>query len=240
MLRKTLFATLLCSSPLLYASSDLDQLRDVSQEQFRGIAEDLGAAFSYKALAPAEALGVTGFDIGVEITATKLKSTQAWNEATGENIDYLPVPKVHVHKGLPFNIDVGAFLAMIPDTDMKLYGGELRYTFVSGNVAMPAFAIRGAHTRLAGVDELDYHSTSLEATISKGFLMFTPYAGVGKVWSVSTPHIDEPLIDLREESVTQTRLFAGVNMNFGITNFAIEADKTGDAASYGAKIGFRF
>lgn len=240
MLRKTLFATLLCTSPMLYAANDLDRLNEIGQEQFHGIAEDLGAAFSYKALAPAEPLGVTGFDIGVEFTATKLKSTQAWNEATGENIDYLPVPKVHVHKGLPFNIDVGAFFAMVPGTDMKLYGGELRYSFVSGNVAMPAVAIRGTHTRLAGVDELDFHSSSLEATISKGFLMFTPYAGVGKVWSVSTPHVDEFLSDLQEESISQTRLFAGVNMNFGITNFAIEADKTGDAASYGAKIGFRF
>ena len=239
MLRKTLFAAVLCTSPMLYAASDLDNLKNISQDQFRGIAEDLGAALSYKALAPAEPLGTTGFDIGVEVTATKLQSTQAWKDATGDSMDYLPVPKVHVHKGLPFNIDLGAFFAMVPGTDMKLYGGEVRYSYLSGNAAMPALAVRGTYTRLGGIDELDFHSTSLEATLSKGFLMFTPYAGVGQVWSVSTPHVEAPF-SLNEESISQTRFFAGVNVNLGITNFAIEADKTGDAASYGAKVGFRF
>lgn len=236
MLRKTLLATLLCSAPLVHAASDLDNLDLITQDQFHGIAQDLGAALSYKALAPAEPLGITGFDIGVEVTATRLKSTEAWKAASGESVDYLPVPKLHAHKGLPFDIDVGAFVAMIPGTDMKLYGGELRYSFVSGNVAMPAIAVRGTYTRLGGVDELDFHATSVEASISKGFLMFTPYAGVGQVWSVSTPHV----LNLSEESISQTRYFAGVNINLGITNFALEADKTGDNATYGAKIGLRF
>lgn len=236
MLRKTLFATLLCSSSLAFASADLDNLQATSQAQFRGIAEDLGSALSYKSLSPAEALGVTGFDIGIEVTATKLKSTQAWNQATGDSIDYLPVPKLHIHKGLPFNIDVGAFLAMIPSTDMKLFGGELRYTFVSGNTAVPAVAVRGTYTRLAGIDQLDFDSKSVEVTVSKGFVMFTPYAGMGKVWSVSTPHVGS----LTEESISQNRIFAGLNINMGITNIALEADKTGDAPTFGAKVGLRF
>jgi hypothetical protein len=29
-------------------------------------------------------------------------------------------------------------------------------------------------------------------------------------------------------------------MNFGLMNVALEGDKTGDASTYGAKLGFRF
>lgn len=236
MLRKSLLVALIGASPLVQAGVDFDDLGTVSQSQFRAIAEDMGAALSYKALAPAEPLGITGFDIGVEVTATKLQSTEAWEAASGDDLSYLPLPKLHVHKGLPFNIDVGAFIAAVPGSDIQLLGGELRYSFISGNVAVPAVAVRLAHTRLMGVDELDFDSTSVEATVSKGFAMLTPYAGVGRVWSTATPNVGS----LAEEDVNLTRVFAGLNFNLGLMNFALEADKTGDANTYGAKLGFRF
>lgn len=237
MLQKTLLLSLMIAAPCVYAASDLDNLGALSQSQFQGISKDLGAALSYKALAPAEPLGVTGFDIGVEVTATKLKSTDSWKTATGDDFDYLPVPKLHIHKGLPFDVDVGAFIAAIPGTDMKLYGGELRYAYVSGNTVVPAIAVRGAYSKLSGVDQLDFHATNLEVTISKGFAMLTPYAGVGSVWSTSTPN---GIAGLKEEKNTQTRLFAGCNLNFGLVNMDLEADKTGENVSYGAKVGLRF
>lgn len=236
MLRKSLLVVLISASPLVHAGADFDNLESLAQSQFRGIAEDLGAALSYKALAPAEPLGITGFDIGVEVTATKLQSTEAWESASGDNLSYLPLPKLHAHKGLPFNIDVGAFVAMVPGSDIQLVGGELRYSFVSGNVAVPAVAVRVAHTRLLGVDELDFKSTSIEATVSKGFAMLTPYGGIGRVMSTSTPNVGS----LQEEDVDLTRVFAGLNFNMGLANLAFEADKTGDAATFGAKLGFRF
>lgn len=236
MLRKTLLAAVLATAPLAQADSDFDNLGLLTQQDFRNLAEDLGAALSYKSLAPAEPLGVTGFDIGLEVTATKLEHSDVWERAGADDFDYLPVPKLHVHKGLPLGFDVGAFIAVLPDTDMKLYGGEVRYSFVSGNTVMPAFAVRGGYSRLGGVDELDFEATSLELTVSKGFVNITPYAGVGQVWSTSTPHRGA----LQEEDVDLTRVFAGANINLGLGNLAFEADKTGDNATYGAKFGFRF
>lgn len=236
MIRKTLLLSILLASPAVHAASNFDNLGLLSQSEFKDLASDLGAALSYKALAPAEPLGATGFDIGLEVTATQLEHSDIWQTATGEDLSVLPIPKLHLHKGLPFGIDVGGFFSMIPGTDMKLYGGELRYAYVSGNTVMPAVAIRGAFTKLTGVDQLDFHSTNLEVTVSKGFAMLTPYAGVGGVWSTSTPNAG----GLTEESNTATRVFAGLNLNFGLTNLDFEADKTGDNVSYGAKFGLRF
>jgi hypothetical protein len=43
-----------------------------------------------------------------------------------------------------------------------------------------------------------------------------------------------------DEDFNLAKVFAGVNLNFGLANLAFEADKTGKATSYSAKYGFRF
>ena len=231
---------LAASSVAAQAANNIDSLGSLAQSEFRLLSEDLGAALSYKALAPAEPLGITGFDVGVEVTATSLEHSNIFDKATtGSGLSTLPVAKLHVHKGLPFNIDVGGFISSVPSTNIKLMGAELRYAFIEGGVALPAVAVRGTYTRLSGVDELDLNTRSLELTASKGFAMLTPYAGVGKVWTTSTPNLPSPFT-LKEESFAQNKLFVGANLNFGLMNFALEGDKTGDATSYGLKLGFRW
>jgi len=69
--------------------------------------------------------------------------------------------------------------------------------------------------------------------------MFTPYAGIGKVWVTSTPK-NIPSSTPSKESLTLNKGFVGLNMNFVLVNIALEADKTGDDTSYGLKLGFRF
>jgi len=67
--------------------------------------------------------------------------------------------------------------------------------------------------------------------------MFTPYAGIGKVWVRSTP---DPSTLKTEEDFDVGKVFVGVNMNLAVVNIAVEGDKTGDATSYGVKFGWRF
>ena len=67
--------------------------------------------------------------------------------------------------------------------------------------------------------------------------IFTPYAGLGRVWTASTP-VNVPL--LKEEKFGQSKYFVGGNFNLGVINIAVEGDKTGDATSYGLKFGWRF
>ena len=221
------------------AAADITTLNALAQAQFKTLSEDLGSALSYKPVTPAEPLGITGFDVGLVVTATDVgRSTANLKAATNgqESISTLIVPKLHIAKGLPLNIDVAAFVSKVPTTNISLFGGELRYAILAGSVATPAVAIRGAMTKLTGVDQLSLDTKSLDISISKGFLMFTPYAGVGKVWVNSNPNAGS----LREESFTQNKVFIGGNMNLGLMNFALEGDKTGDAKSASLKIGFRF
>jgi len=219
-------------------AADLDTVGALDQTEFRLLSEDLGAALSYKGLVPAETLGTTGFDVSFAVTATKLENTSAMSRATG-NADIsgtFPVPSIRVYKGLPFGLSIGGMLAQSSATDIRLIGGELRWAFVPGNVALPAVALRGAMTRVTGIDQLDFDTQSVDLSISKGILMLTPYAGIGKVRVSSTP---KDIESLDPEKFTKTRLFVGVNVNLGI-NLAFEADRTGNATSYGIKAGIRF
>ncbi|HUV99598.1 MAG TPA: hypothetical protein VMV88_05515 [Gallionella sp.] len=232
------YLPLLCAlgcfaQPVWAANISLSNFK-AAQPAFRTFSEDLGAALSYKPITPPAPLGITGFDIGLEVTSTKMRNLDI---ATGSSTTNLVVPKLHIYKGLPLNFDVGAFYSAVPTTNIKFYGGELRYAILEGSAAMPAVGIRGALTKLTGVSQLALTTRSLDVSISKGFTIFTPYAGIGRVWVDSTP---DAATGLTQETFQQGKVFVGGNLNFGAANVALEYDKTGAAPSYSAKLGFRF
>lgn len=237
-----LFCVLACIAQPGFAAN-ISTLQNLGQAEFKILSEDLGSALSYKPVTPAEPLGVTGFDIGMVVTSTDVKrSSQIWSTATGggSTISTLPIPKLHIAKGLPFNLDIAAFYSKVPTTNISLFGAELRYAILEGGVASPAVAIRGAMTKLNGVPQLSLDTKSLDISISKGFAMFTPYAGLGQVWVNSKANVTGLGSVTLDESFTQGKVFAGGNLNFGLFNMALEADKTGSAKSYSLKLGFRF
>lgn len=224
------------------ADEDLDSINALNQSQFRLLAEDLGAALSYKPLTPAEPLGlglVLGLDMGAEVTATEIENTAVLDLATtaGDAPSTLIMPKLHVHKSLPFGFDVGALYSQVPDTNITLWGAELRYAIVDGSTVMPAIGLRASFTTLEGVDQLDLETRNLDISVSKGFAIFTPYIGIGTVWITATP---QNIPSLTEEDFKETKVFGGLNVNLAILNLALEADTTGEALSYGAKVGLRF
>jgi hypothetical protein len=221
-----------------HAATDINQLNQLIQQDFRALSEDLGSVASYKGVIPAKPLGILGFDLGVEVTGTKLAHQDSWQRATSGTVpDTVYVPKLHADKGLPLGFDIGAFYSSVPSINIKLWGAELRYAILEGGVTEPALAVRGTYSKITGVSDLDFHTTGLELLVSKGFAIFTPYAGAGRVWITSDP---VGLSNISKEEFAQGKYFVGGNVNFGLVNFALEADKTGAAASYSAKLGFRF
>jgi hypothetical protein len=154
----SLLCILGCIAQPVWAANNIN-LAPLAQSEFRIFSEDLGSALSYKAVTPPTPLGITGFDLGLEATSTKMRNL---DKATGSSLTNLVVPKLHVFKGLPLNIDIGAFYSSVPTTNIKLYGGELRYAILEGGVALPAVGIRGSFTKLSGVDQLAFSTKSVE------------------------------------------------------------------------------
>lgn len=215
-----------------------------AQTNFRALSEDFGAALSYKPASPAASLGITGFDISLEVSGTDMtKSAAAWFAVTGNTADTtLYVPKLYVAKGLPFGIDISAFYTAIPTTDIKVTGAALSYEILEGDVAIPAIALRASTSTLSGINQYSLSTKSVDISISKGFIGFSPYAGVGQVWvdSSTTATLTGTAIGLQAEKFTLAKMFVGVNFNLGLPNFALDVDKTGDAQTITAKLGLRW
>ena len=117
-----------------------------------------------------------------------------------------------------------------------MVGAELRYSLIDGGIVSPSLAVRASYSRMAGIDDLDLSNGALELTLSKGFVMFTPFAGVGIVQTRAEASGES---NLNSETVDQNKLYVGLTINLGVA-LTLEADQTGDYTSYSAKAGLRF
>ena len=213
------------------SAADISFGAGVSQDDFRKLIKDTGSALSFKNVAPASPLGLIGFDVGVEAVGLKIGGTPYWDAATnGKGSDWLVVPKLRARKGLPFGVDVGAMYSALPNSNVRLLGAELAYALLDGGVALPALGVRATYTKLLGVNDLDVQTTGIDATISKGFVIVTPYAGVGALYTTGKPkgHLQEPIVwtlnggkALESEKLWNARYYGGVKLSplplFGIT-----------------------
>ncbi len=183
------------------------------QSEFKDLTRELGSAIAYRNLAPAAPLGITGFDVAVQASAINIENnSDYWKRATGDNApSYIGYPSVRVRKGLPFGIDVGAMYTYVYDTDIQVYGAEISKAILEGGVASPALGVRATYTRLAGIDDISLQTAGFDATISKGFLILTPYAGAGMVWIDGK--YDGNMATLSSESMWQPRGFVGVKIS---------------------------
>jgi hypothetical protein len=224
-------------------AQDIDRIQNLAQREFRLLSEDLGGALSYRPQIPTAPLGITGFDIGIAITAAKIENEEIFERATSDDVpSWIPIPTIRAHKGLPLGFDIGLMYAQIPGSDIKYYGGELKYAFVPGNVALPAIGLRGSFTKVSGIDQIDFDTRSLDLSISKGFVVATPYAGIGRVWVKSDPKGTTGLggVTLSKEEFELNKFFLGLGFKFGLFNLNLEGDRTGDVSAFSAKVGLRF
>lgn len=215
----------------------VDGLQNLSQSEFRLLSEDAGAAFSYHPQTPTEPQGITGFDVGLSLTLSKLMNKDAWAKASSESApSYVAIPTLRANKGLPFGIDVGLMYAAVPGANISVLGGEARWAFIRGNAAAPAVGIRGTYTKVSGVDQLDLNTKGLDLSASKGFAVFTPYVGIGRTWVSSEPHV----AGLTKEEFSLNKFFFGTSFTLFMLNMNAELDRTGEAMAFSLKAGLRF
>ena len=163
-------------------------------------------------------------------------------------------------------IDVGLQAMQFPGYFSHM-GGELKINIAGGNILLPAVAVRGVFSNTGlTADDKDVASVmtyGAELAISKGFgigIKVTPYGGVGyHMYNVSSGLTHADLIEgtglsasqieqyanlsgslLEDVSGGQFKWFVGANLKVVALNFGYEMDKTGDAMTHTAKLGFVF
>lgn len=235
--RLSLVVLLLASG--LAQAAEIDSIDQLAQAEFRTLSRDIAAAVSFKPLNPSQATGVAGFALGFNVGATRIGNESVLVKASGgDDVPAaIPYAGVRLHKGLPFNFDVGISYHTLPGTGVRATGAEVRWAVLPGGIALPAIALRATAASLGGVDNLRVRTHGWDVSISKGFAFVTPYAGVGRVHGRSSaPGVST----LSPESFDLDKWFAGVDFSLGLTHLAVETDKTGDARSVGFRVGLHF
>lgn len=228
----TIAASLACTAQA--NAADLTSFNALSQTEFLTLSKDLASATSAKAIEPAAPLGISGFDISGSASLTNTQAGAAWNKVSGDSMNQLIQTKLSVSKGLPGGWDVGGFVSKVSSTNVSVTGVHVKYALLEGNAITPAIAVRGSHSRMGGVSGMALNNTGLDVLISKGFVGFTPYAGVGTVYTNATA------TGKSDESFSQAKSFVGVSWNILLVNLSAEYDRTGKNASLGIKAGVRF
>ena len=236
MLRRVLLACGLVALSTSAFANDHITVTGLTQPQFNDLSEDLGAVTSYKQLEGSTSEGITGFDLGISGGTTQVGHQAAWQAATGNSVSSVPFADVRVTKGLPLGFDIGGEYSTVPGSNISLYGAELRYAILDGGIAEPAIGLRAGYTHLTGVDKLSFHTTSLDVSVSKGFGPVTPYAGVGEVWSNSSP---DSSTGLTGSNSSNSEVFAGVTFNLGV-HLGLEWNHLAGNTTYTLKLGFGF
>ncbi|MBI3773482.1 MAG: hypothetical protein HY272_12380 [Gammaproteobacteria bacterium] len=232
---------LFCGWSVMAQGAGIDRVSALTQTQFKDLSLDLAAASSYKSVSAAAGLGVVGFDVGMAVTATKVEHSSAWTAAMSNSSDVptvLYVPKLYVRKGLPFGIDVGAHYFSVPSTNIESWGAEVSYEVIDGGVIKPSVGVGLTYSRLFIDKDLELATRGIEAKISKGFVFITPYAGIGRQWSESTPK--GAAAALKKETFSDNRYFVGLTLNPGVIQLAIEHDSVGGVTSNSLKLGMKF
>jgi hypothetical protein len=224
-----IIAALVCSLCLATRASavQIQFPSGFTQSDFKRLLREAGAAIAYTPLAPAEPLGITGIDAGIEATVVDINENKPYWKNAVEDADVPSVlifPKVHVQKGLPFGVDVGLSYAKVPASliDLALIGGEIKWAVIKGGMATPAVAVRGTYSQLLGVNELALKTYGADVSISKGVGFLTPYAGVGETWFSAREK--SSAVSLDPETVGLTRGFVGSKLSIFLVNFVGEVE----------------
>lgn len=220
-------------TPSVFAA-DLTNFSAINQAEFLALSKDLAATTSTKAIEPAAPLGLSGFDVSGAATMTKIQDTSAWSKVSGDSATHLIQTKVSVSKGLSGGWDVGGFMSKVNSTNVSVAGIHAKYALLEGNAITPAIGVRGSYSRMGGVSGMELNNTGFDLLVSKGFVGFTPYVGVGTVYSSAKA------TGKSDESLTQSKSFAGVSWNILLLNLSAEYDRTGKNSTVGLKAGLRF
>ncbi|HZA51884.1 MAG TPA: hypothetical protein VE549_14160, partial [Myxococcaceae bacterium] len=168
---------------------------------FQAFVRRLGAALTSVGLTPPETLGHSAFAVNAELSLVQLHQddqnifpTERLAFAEGSRQVVRPgveggllIPSVHVRKGLPFSLELGARAAWIEKSRMTAGTAELKWAINEGFGYLPDVSLRGSVTKLFGTRDFDLTAGGADLAVGKefaigGMITLTPYVGWNLVW----------------------------------------------------------
>ena len=238
------------SSNVRAADLSLTDLSSFGQETVDSMVQTLVVGGSHRAYRSATNLGPIGFDVGVDVTMisfpTAFTDALALGGASASTIpSSFPVPRLNIHKGLPWGLDIGGSYIALAGT--SVIGIDAQWRFLN-NAALPALSVRAGYTSFSS-EEFFVNSSSfkLDVIASKNLFLIDPYIGAGLEvgggeLNVSTTIADTlPATISASSSVFSPHIFVGVPLKLFILQFVGEFDYSLTAGStIGAKASIAF
>jgi len=149
---------------------------------FQAFARTFGAAISSVNLMPPETLGHAGFSVNGELSVVRLSSATPL-PTEGRAPGTLLLPSVHVRKGLPFSVELGARSTWVEKSNMVAFTGEVKVAVTEGFTYLPDVGVRLHATRLTGNRDFNLTTGGLDVGVGKqfpigGMVTLTPYGGL--------------------------------------------------------------
>lgn len=230
---------------------DGGNLKDPAVLRYRRLSNELAIALAPRALAPAETLGMSGFEFSLVSTHTPINyQADYWQGQPGTPVfegvsatHNVPktfwTPSLHLRKGLPLSSEISITGSYLAFSEMFMLGSDFKIALHESYIPwLPAVAVRAAVSRLFGASDLDIISGEWDLMASLpfglgGMAQVTPYIGYGRLYV----HINSQVIDETPFLVTDAADQKGGDSG-SLYNFpTIEWDKNAHARYF---FGVRF
>lgn len=187
-------------------------LNDPAVVRYQNLTSELVFALAPRPLAPAETLGISGFEFSVVSTTADINDqADYWQGQPGNPVfegvlsshgnrgvpKVFWVPTIHLRKGLPMSSEIGINAAYLAWSEMTMLGVDAKIALHESYFRwVPALSLRGSVGRLFGSSDLDIVSFEGDLLASLpfgigGMVQITPYLGYGLLWA----HVNSQVLD---------------------------------------------
>jgi hypothetical protein len=274
---------LLAAGPCLAGKYDLDlgrfwsrnfmspadlRPRDGARSDIEFIMADLAAALGPRFVGPAETTGSYGFSVAFDYAVTDIKEdSRGWRTAmTDPNLgaadlarqegadSVLQSYQIHVRKGLPYSMELGASVTRLVDSRLWGLGFEFKFAPIEGLKYLPDLALRSAFNTAINTGDYNLYVITQDVALSKrfglvGLWSMAPYVGYQFQPLLSTSNVITVFSNLtgQPEQVTFAGVWhfnqygvAGLRVTAAMVDLGFEYAMGKDNSVYSFRLGLDF
>ncbi len=164
------------------------------QAAFRDLSREYGMMFAPMVLAPAETMGINGFQLNLQIGIHTINADEDYwvrGVEDGDPGSVLTTMRFDVRKGLPYSFEIGMNGAYLLESELWSFGGALKWALNEAIDAFPVdIAVRGSVNRVVGSPTLELTTAGFDLIVGKSFgaggvANIAPYISYSPAWVIA-------------------------------------------------------
>lgn len=164
------------------------------QAAFRDLSREYGFLFGSALLAPAETMGINGFQLNLQLGLNTINADEDyWARGVEDQDpdDLLTTMRFDVRKGLPYSFEIGMAATYLLESELWAFGGAVKWALNEAVDAFPVdIAVRGSVYRTVGSPQLTLTTAGFDLIISRSFgaggvANIAPYLSYSPMWVIA-------------------------------------------------------